>query len=59
MDLRKIDPEENRRRMRAGKLYFAFAPDLIADRRRCSLACKAYNEAGDVPRRKLAELFQE
>lgn len=58
MDLRKIDPEENRRRMREGKLYFAFAPDLVADRKRCRLACKAYNEADDVPRRRLVELFQ-
>ena len=58
MELRNIDPEENRRRMRAGELYFAFTPDLIADRKRCRLACKAFNEADDVPRRRLVELFQ-
>lgn len=58
MDLRKLDLEENRRRMRNGQLYFSFAPDLIADRKRCSLACKAFNAAADVPRRRLIELFQ-
>ncbi|RYP05359.1 hypothetical protein DL764_003852 [Monosporascus ibericus] len=58
MDLRKLDLEENRRRMRNGQLYFCFAPDLIADRKRCSLACKAFNAAADVPRRRLVELFQ-
>ncbi|RYP71642.1 hypothetical protein DL770_008099 [Monosporascus sp. CRB-9-2] len=58
MDLRKLDLEENRRRMRNGQFYFSFAPDLIADRKRCSHACKAFNAAGDVPRRRLVELFQ-
>ncbi|RYP04642.1 hypothetical protein DL765_010113 [Monosporascus sp. GIB2] len=58
MDLRKLDPEENRRRMRNGQLYFAFVPDLIADRKRCSHACKAFNAAADVPRRRLVELFK-
>lgn len=55
--LRKLDPEENRRRMRNGELYFAFAPDLIADRKRCHHALKAFNNAGDVSRRRLVELF--
>ncbi|RYP55240.1 hypothetical protein DL769_010209 [Monosporascus sp. CRB-8-3] len=58
MDLRKLDPEENRRRMRNGQFYFSFAPDLIADRKRCSHACKAFNAAADVPRRRLVELFK-
>ncbi|KAI1878228.1 uncharacterized protein JN550_000410 [Neoarthrinium moseri] len=56
--LRSIDLEENKRRMRNGELYHAFTPDLIADRKRCRLACDAYNRAGDVPRRILVELFQ-
>ncbi|KAI6090755.1 hypothetical protein F4821DRAFT_9624 [Hypoxylon rubiginosum] len=57
MSLRDIDPEENRRRMRNGELYFAFAPDLVDDRRRCARACERYNTAGEVDRRKLVELF--
>lgn len=43
--------------MRNGELYFAFAPDLVDDRRRCARACERYNTAGEVDRRKLVELF--
>jgi hypothetical protein len=56
--LRSIDLEENKRLMRDGQLYYAFTPDLIADRKRCRLACETYNKAGDVSRRRLVELFQ-
>lgn len=56
--LRNIDLEENNRFMREGQLYYAFTPDLIADRKRCRLACEVYNRAGDVPRRRLVELFK-
>jgi hypothetical protein len=55
--LRNLDLKENMRRMRNGELYYAFTPDLTADRKRCRLACEAYNKAGDVPRRRLVELF--
>lgn len=59
MSLRGIDPEENRRRMRNGELYFAFAPDLVRDRQRCAKACEMFRAAaGDVDRRKLVELFR-
>lgn len=58
MALREIDQEENRRLMKNGELYYSFAPDLIADRKRCRLACEAFNKAGDVPRRRLVELFK-
>ncbi|KAI1137576.1 hypothetical protein F5Y05DRAFT_387640 [Hypoxylon sp. FL0543] len=57
MSLRDIDPQENRRRMGNGELYFAFVPDLTADRRRCARTCERYNTAGEVDRRKLVELF--
>lgn len=56
--LRNINIEENKRLMREGQLYYAFTPDLIADRKRCRLACEAYNRAGDVSRRRLVELFK-
>jgi hypothetical protein len=55
----KVDLKENRRRMAAGELYYAFTPDLLADRRRCRLASEAFNTAGDVSRRKLVELWKE
>ena len=57
--LRDIDINENRRRMAAGELYHAFTPDLVAARTRCSWACKRYSNAGEVPRRRLVELFRE
>ncbi|KEZ42589.1 Tetrahydrodipicolinate N-acetyltransferase [Scedosporium apiospermum] len=51
---------ENRRRMHAGELYYAFTPDLTADRRRCGAACARYNAAGgNVSRRHLLELWKE
>lgn len=59
MALRAIDPEENRRRMAKGELYFAFTPDLIADRKKCREAYERFNTAGDAPRRTLVELFQK
>jgi hypothetical protein len=59
MDIRSIDKGENRRLMRNGELYYAFTPDLIADRRKCTLACGRYNTAGDVTRRTLVELWKE
>lgn len=58
--MNSIDPRENRRRMEAGELYFAFTPDLIADRKRCSAASKRLNDAGgDESRRRLVELWKE
>lgn len=55
-----IDPEENKRRMRAGELYFAFTPDLIAERKRCKLALALYNEKADsMTRREQVEHYQE
>jgi hypothetical protein len=59
MDLSKLDLKENKRRMAAGELYYAFAPDILVDRRRCKIACKRFNEAGDVSRRRLVELYKE
>jgi len=56
-----IDPVENKRRMEAGELYFAFAPHLAADRKRCSAATKRFNNAvgEDVSRRRMVELWKE
>lgn len=58
--LRKIDIEENIRHMRSGDLYYAFTPDLIADRKRCSIALDVFNKAGsDMTRREQIELFKK
>lgn len=50
---------ENKQRMARGELYHAFTPELNAERARCKHACARYNNAGDVSRRKLTELFRE
>ena len=55
-----IDPAENKERMLRGELYYAFTPDLIAERERCRLACGRFNRADrHLGRRKLTELFRE
>lgn len=55
----KIDAEENRRRMKAGELYYAFTPDLVADRKRCKMIQALYNKSDDVSRRQQVELYQK
>lgn len=50
---------ENKQRMARGELYYAFTPELVAERARCKHACARYNNAGEVPRRKLTELLRE
>lgn len=57
--LSEVDPQENRKHMEAGQLYYAFTPDLVADRRRCALACDRFNRAGGSTRRELAVLIKE
>lgn len=58
--LSEVDPDENRRLMEAGQLYYAFTPDLIADRRRCGIACGRFNRAGGgLSRRELAVMIKE
>ncbi len=50
---------ENKRRMLAGELYYAFDPELIEARARCKHACNRYNNADNVTRRRLVELWRE
>ncbi|KAJ4298179.1 hypothetical protein N0V90_006078 [Kalmusia sp. IMI 367209] len=54
-----MELSENKRKMLRGELYHAFVPELVADRARCTHACARYNNAGDVPRRRLTELFRD
>jgi len=55
----RIDPEENRKRMQRGELYYAFTSDLTAARRRCEKACKRFNDADDPTRRQSVQLWRE
>ncbi|TDZ13718.1 Maltose O-acetyltransferase [Colletotrichum spinosum] len=55
----EADFDQNKARMAAGELYYAFTADLVADRRRCAAACEKFNRAGDVTRRELALLVND
>ncbi|KKY24360.1 hypothetical protein UCRPC4_g02470 [Phaeomoniella chlamydospora] len=59
MDLKKIDPEENRAKMARGDLYYAFTPNLTADRMKCQEACRRFNNAGDVSLRRQFEMLKD
>ncbi|KAI8179106.1 galactoside O-acetyltransferase [Colletotrichum sp. SAR 10_65] len=59
MTERETDLLQNKARMAAGELYFAFTPDLVDDRRRCSIACENFNRASHVPRRALTLLVKD
>jgi hypothetical protein len=62
MSIRSVDPVENRRRMLAGELYYAFTPDLTAERKRCKAASWEYNQhavTGVATRRTLVELWKK
>ena len=50
---------ENKQRQLEGKLYYAFTPENIAGRRRCTEAVNRFNNSGDVSRRKRVELWRE
>lgn len=54
-----IDETENLARMERGDLYYAFTPQLTAERQRCSRAVNRLNNAGDLTRRQMAELWKE
>ena len=53
------DLSANEKRMLDGKLYFAFDEQLVARRKKCKYACQMYNNAGDVSRRRLVELWRQ
>lgn len=50
---------ENKQRQLAGQLYYAFTPENIAGRRRCTEAVNRFNNSGDASRRKRVELWRE
>ncbi len=49
---------ENKQKMLRGELYHAFTPELVAERARCRHACDRLNNAAEVPRRRLVELWR-
>lgn len=59
MNLGSLDEDRNEARMLRGELYYAFTPRLVAARRRCHHACARFNNAGEVDRRRLVELWRE
>jgi hypothetical protein len=57
--LSNIDEKENLARMERGELYYAFTPELVAARRRCSQAVGRLNRAGELTRREIAQHWKE
>lgn len=57
--LTNIDEEENLAKMRAGELYYAFTPQLVAARQRCNRAVRNFNFAGEFTRRQNAEHWKK
>jgi Maltose acetyltransferase len=55
----KMALSDNKQKMLRGELYYAFTPELVAARARCKHACARYNNAGEVSRRRLTELWRE
>ncbi|KAI1478993.1 trimeric LpxA-like protein [Daldinia eschscholtzii] len=55
----KVDEAENLARMERGELYYAFTPQLIAERQRCTRILGRLNRAGDLSRREIAEYWKE
>lgn len=55
-----IMTSENKQKMARGELYYAFTPELAAERARCKTALRAYNAAVDtVSRRETVRLWRE
>ncbi len=52
-------PDTEKDKMLRGELYRAFTPELTAERARCRAACTRFNNAGEVSRRRLLELWKE
>lgn len=55
----RMSTSTEKEKMLRGELYHAFTPDLTAARERCKHACNRFNNAGEVPRRRLIELWKE
>ncbi|KAI9679609.1 MAG: hypothetical protein M1829_001571 [Trizodia sp. TS-e1964] len=51
-------PTEKEKALR-GDLYYAFTPELMAERAQCADACRIYNEAVGISRRRRIELWNQ
>ncbi|EAW06342.1 sugar O-acetyltransferase [Aspergillus clavatus NRRL 1] len=58
MSSAESQPSE-REKMLRGELYYAYTPELTAARMRCKHACNRFNNAGEVSRRRLVELWKD
>ncbi|KAI5459447.1 trimeric LpxA-like protein [Mariannaea sp. PMI_226] len=55
-----VNEEDNLARMQRGELYYAFTPQLTADRRRARQALSRFNHyPGELTRRQMAEHWKE
>ena len=52
-------PVTEEEKMLKGELYSAFSPDLIKKRDRCTKACHQLNNAGEISRRRMVELWRK
>jgi hypothetical protein len=51
---------ENKQKMARGELYYAFTPELLAERTRCKAAVREFNAAAGVAsRRESVRLWRE
>ncbi|KAK3319645.1 hypothetical protein B0T19DRAFT_432811 [Cercophora scortea] len=60
--IESLSPSENRRRMIAGEMYYAFTPELGEDRRRCRQASYEYTTrslAANSSRRELVTIWKK
>lgn len=57
----QVAMSENKTRMLKGEYYYAFTPELVKDRRRCSRAVSRYNnaDAETLTRRRQVEMWRE
>lgn len=46
-------------KMLRGEPYYAFTPELVKQRDRCAAACNRLNNATDLSRRQMVELWRK
>lgn len=52
-------PSTEQEKALRGELFHAFTPELLGARSRCKHACNRFNNAAEVSRRRLVELWRE
>lgn len=63
ISLPKMIPEfkdkENYDLMQRGELYYPFAHEFLAARRKCAKVCRRFNQSEDITRRQMVKLWNE